>query len=157
MNFGALLARRYPSQFPGWHRRVYRVTRGLIGHRWTGYTCLLLSTTGRKTGQVRDTVLTYAATGEALFVAGSNGGSDVPPAWLLNIEADPRVSIRVGRRSWETAGELIRPGDERFDLGWSKLNEIRSGRYDQYQQSTDRPIPLVRFAVRGAAVSRKMP
>jgi deazaflavin-dependent oxidoreductase (nitroreductase family) len=145
MAVGAALAARFPAKFPALHRWVYRVTRGRVGHRWTGYPCLLLTTVGRKSGQTRDAVLTYAEVDAALFVAGSNGGNDRPPAWLLNLEVQPKVTVRAGSERWSTTAEVVSAGDDDFDRAWSALNQMRDGRYDDYQRLTSRPIPLVRL------------
>ncbi|MEN9506279.1 MAG: hypothetical protein RI958_2205 [Actinomycetota bacterium] len=144
---GALLAARFPARFPTWHRFVYRWTRGIVGHRWTGFDCLLVTTTGRKTGRRRDSVLTYVSTSDGVCVAGSNGGSDRPPAWLVNLRANPDVQVRVGRRSWATQGEILDPAEPIAVEAWAALNTRRGGRYDTYQSLTDRVIPVVRFRV----------
>jgi F420H(2)-dependent quinone reductase len=148
---GAALAARFPSRFPAWHRKVYRLTRGIIGHRWTGYPCLLLTTTGRKSGQPRDTVLTYVTVDGVPTVAGSNGGSDTPPAWLLNLRSDPDAEVLVGRRRFRVAAAEVDPGSAAFAEGWRSLNQLRGGRYEGYQAATDRPIPLVQLLKRSAA------
>lgn len=145
IDVGARLASRFPTRFPTWHRQIYSASRGLVGHGWTGYGCLLVTTTGRKSGQPRQTVLTYAKVASDYYAAGSNGGNDRPPSWLLNVSSCPTVTVRVGRRQWTTAAEIIELDDSRFAPAWDELNRIREGRYDSYQVATDRPIPLVRF------------
>lgn len=142
---GAALAARFPERFPAWHRAVYRRSGGRVGHRWTGFPCLLLTTTGRKSGEPRDTVLTYVMVDGVPTVAGSNGGSDKPPAWLLNIRSNPRAEVRLGRRRLSTLAVQIEPGSPAFAKAWQSLNDLRGGRYEGYQAATDRPIPLVQL------------
>ena len=67
------------------HRWVY-ARNGAIGRRFAWIPCLVLTTTGRKSGQPRDSVLVYADDGATRVVVASNGGSDRPPAWLLNVQ-----------------------------------------------------------------------
>jgi F420H(2)-dependent quinone reductase len=141
---GAVLSAKYPAKFPAWHRQVYARTRGFIGHRWTGFPCLLLTTTGRKSGERRSSVLTYVELDGDPVIAASNGGSTRPPAWFLNITADPSVEVRRGRRSNRGVCEVIAPDSEDFKLAWKQLDELRGGRYSNYQESTSRAISLVR-------------
>ena len=69
-----------------------------IGKHSNRVPALLLTTTGRKTGQPRTNGLTYCRDRGDIIVVASNGGSDRPPAWLLNLQADPGVTVRVGRQ-----------------------------------------------------------
>jgi F420H(2)-dependent quinone reductase len=68
------------------HEKLYKATDGRIGHRLLGVPTLLLRTTGRRSGVTRTNGLVYAA-----------DGADQPPAWLLNLEANPEVEIQIGR------------------------------------------------------------
>lgn len=142
---GATLSARFPTRFPAWHRSVYEWTRGWVGHRWTGFPCLLLTTTGRRSGERRRTVLTYVELDGDPVVAGSNGGSDRPPAWLLNVEADPRAEVRLGRVKYSTKAERLDPSEHDFTTAWNALNDLRDGRYVGYQSATTRTIPLIRL------------
>jgi deazaflavin-dependent oxidoreductase (nitroreductase family) len=142
---GALLAAKYPKKFPAWHREVYAKTRGLVGHRWTGFPCLLLTTVGRKSGVARSTVLTYVELDGDPVIAASNGGSSKPPAWYLNIQASPSVEVRLGRRAGRAVCEEIPPGSDDFEHAWQRLDQLRGGRYSAYQSSTDRGSALVRL------------
>jgi len=59
---------------------------------------LLLTTTGRKTGQRRQTPLTYMREGDRLFLVGSNFGQARHPAWSSNLLADPNAWVTMGGR-----------------------------------------------------------
>ena len=91
--------------------------------------------------------LTYCRDRGDLIVVASNGGSDRPPAWLLNLEADPRVTVRVGRTVRSATARVADP-EERAQL-WPLVNRTNrgmsrvfhpgvTGRYDVYQQHTTR-------------------
>ena len=80
------------------HVERYRETDGRDGHDWQGTTVLLLTTTGRRSGARRTTPLIYRRHGDDYVVVASNGGGD-PPGWLLNLQADPMVSVQVGSRA----------------------------------------------------------
>jgi F420H(2)-dependent quinone reductase len=79
------------------HALIYEHTNGLIGHRLLGVPCLMLRTTGRKTGQTRTNSLVYAKDGDRYLVVASKGGDPKAPAWLLNLRAQPEVQVQVGR------------------------------------------------------------
>lgn len=75
-------------------RFVARLTRGRV----VGFgvvPSLLLTTTGRRTGQPRTQPLLYVPDGDAYVVTGSNFGRPRHPAWALNVLADPRATATV--------------------------------------------------------------
>jgi deazaflavin-dependent oxidoreductase (nitroreductase family) len=80
------------------HRFVYQKTGGWIGGWLPGQRFLLLSTIGRRTGEVRTQPLLYVRDGKRFVVVGSNGGDDRAPAWWLNLQACPRRACRRGAR-----------------------------------------------------------
>src|SRR5690348_10208929 len=77
------------------HVERYEATGGEEGHEWRGTVTLILTTTGRRTGEPRKTPLIYQEfEGDYLIVA-SKGGSPEPPAWYLNLQANPEVEVQV--------------------------------------------------------------
>ena len=78
------------------HVDRYRATGGEEGHEWRpGVYTLLLTTTGRKSGEARTTPLIYAPHQGSYTVVASKGGSDEPPAWYLNLSENPAVEVQV--------------------------------------------------------------
>src|ERR1700712_143412 len=77
------------------HVRVYRETKGARGYRWRGTQILLLTTTGRKSGEQRTTPLIHAVDGDRWIVIASKGGAPEDPAWFTNMVADPDAMIQV--------------------------------------------------------------
>src|SRR5205085_5164607 len=77
------------------HVRVYRATGGERGYRWRGTTILLLTTTGRVSGEERTTPLIHRALDDGWVVIASRGGAPEHPGWFRNLEADPNASIQV--------------------------------------------------------------
>lgn len=122
------------------HRKLYEGTRGRIGHRFLGMTTLLLTTVGRKSGKERSTPLMYLEDGPALAVVASNLGSDKPPAWWLNLQANPIARVRLGSEVRKVTGREATP-EERARL-WPRFVEMYSD-YEEYEKATDRPIPIV--------------
>ena len=118
---------------------LYRLSGGRIGGRINQAPVLLLTTTGRKSGQSRTAPVVYLADGENLVVIGSNAGHNRTPAWSLNLKANPEAEIEVGRERRPVRARVAE-GDERADL-WRRHNEQYTG-FDEYEARTDRDIAL---------------
>jgi deazaflavin-dependent oxidoreductase (nitroreductase family) len=118
---------------------LYRLSGGRIGGRINQAPVLLLTTTGRKSGQKRTAPVVYLADGENLVVIGSNAGHNRTPAWSLNLKANPEAEIEVGRKHRKVRARIAE-GDERDNL-WRRHNEQYSG-FDEYEARTDRDIAL---------------
>jgi F420H(2)-dependent quinone reductase len=125
------------------HEKLYKATDGRIGHRLLGVPTLLLRTTGRRSGMTRTNGLVYARDGVDYLVVPSNGGSDRPPAWLLNLEAKPEVETQVGRERQKAKSKVVEPADADYARLWKICNENNGDRYTAYQSETSRPIPVV--------------
>jgi deazaflavin-dependent oxidoreductase (nitroreductase family) len=122
---------------------IYERTDGLIGHRMLGVPCLMLRTTGRKTGQTRTNSLVYATDGDRYLVVASKGGDPKAPAWLLNLRAKPEVEVQIGRARFTATAAEIGRDDPDYARVWKLANDKNSNRYDAYQKKTTRPIPVV--------------
>lgn len=122
---------------------LYEHTDGLIGHRMLGVPCLMLRTTGRRTGQTRANSLVYAKDGDRYMVVASKGGDPKAPAWLLNLRAKPEVEVQIGRTRLPATATEIGRGDPDYARLWKLVNDKNGNRYDEYQKKTTRPIPLV--------------
>jgi deazaflavin-dependent oxidoreductase (nitroreductase family) len=127
------------------HQGIYEHSRGLLGHRLLLMPTLLLRTTGRKSGLTRTNALVYGRDGVDYLVCGSNGGYRLPPAWALNMEANPEVEIQVGVRKMKAVARTLRPGDKDYDRLFAICNKANRGQFAAYQRMTDRPLPV--FAI----------
>jgi deazaflavin-dependent oxidoreductase (nitroreductase family) len=103
------------------HRWLYRMSGGKWGQTFFGSPILLLTTTGRRSGQPRTWPLTYLPEGEHLIVVASNGGQPNHPAWYLNLRANPQVSVQLGNQT-QTMIAQTAEGEERARL-WSRVVE----------------------------------
>jgi proline iminopeptidase len=129
------------SLFGDAHVRRYRETGGEVGHVWReGSTILLLTTTGRKTGEKRTAPLIYAQDGDHYVIVASKGGAPEHPGWYLNLEKTPEVELQVKGDVFRARARTAE-GEERERL-WKKANEVWP-HYDEYAKKTDRPIPVV--------------
>jgi deazaflavin-dependent oxidoreductase (nitroreductase family) len=125
------------------HDEVYKRSDGRVGHRLLGVPSLMLTTTGRRSGEPRKTTLSYAKDGDRYLVVASKGGAPEPPAWLHNVRATPSVEVQVGRDRKPATATIVEQGDPDYDRLWRAVNDNNSGRYDAYQRKTTRPIPVV--------------
>ena len=137
-------------ELPDWvteHLNLYH-SDPQAGHYWDasfaggkGPTpCLLLTTTGRKSGAQREMPLIYGKHGNAHVVVASRGGTPTHPSWFLNLEANPAVKINVAGA--ESTGQArVATGTEREEL-WDMMVEIYPP-YTDYQAKTERQIPVV--------------
>lgn len=124
----------------GLHQLVYDRSGGRIGHRLGHLKMLLLRTRGRKSGSQRTAALLYLEDGDHYVVVGSKGGSDAPPAWLLNLDANPGVQVQVGTRKFAAEARTATPAERR--RLWPKMTRLWPD-YERYQSQTRRKIPLV--------------
>ncbi|HWF56633.1 MAG TPA: nitroreductase family deazaflavin-dependent oxidoreductase [Solirubrobacteraceae bacterium] len=122
------------------HIDKYRATDGEEGHDWQGTQTLILTTTGRKSGQTRDSALIYGQHGDDYLIVASKGGADQPPAWWLNLEANPAADIQVKGERFAVKARNASP-EEKPEL-WT-LMTAEWPAYDEYQTKTDRQIPVV--------------
>ncbi len=124
------------------HVWLYHATGGLLGH-WLGrQRCLLLTTTGRKTGRSHTQPLSYYQLDDRIYVVASNWGSDRPPAWYLNLGAQPRVSVQLKRARWDALASNVTPA-ERARL-WPRL-VARNPLFARYQEISTRAIPVLQL------------
>lgn len=84
--------------FGGWER--------LIGAQW-----MLLTTTGRKSGKRRQTlvdVMDYDKTTDTYYIEAAYGSH---ADWFKNIQANPVFEAQVGRRKFNAQAEILTEGD----------------------------------------------
>jgi deazaflavin-dependent oxidoreductase (nitroreductase family) len=124
-----------------WHEAVYEVTGGRTLNRLLGMTVVQLTTTGRRTGQPRTTMLTAPIVEDGLIVlVASNGGDERHPQWYRNILVCSEVAVTLDGvtrpMNARVAGE-----EERVEL-WGRIREI-GPTYHLYQGHTTRQLPIV--------------
>jgi deazaflavin-dependent oxidoreductase (nitroreductase family) len=127
----------------GWvadHIKSYVESDGEQGHLWRGVPTLLLTTRGRKSGELRRTALIYGEHDGAYLLVASQGGADQHPAWYLNLETNPEVHVQVGADKFNARARTASE-EEKPEL-WAIMTKIWPA-YDQYQAKTQRSIPVV--------------
>ncbi len=122
------------------HVRQYQATNGEVGYLWNGVPILLLSTTGRRSGQPRTTPLIFGRDADDYLVIASLGGAPKNPSWYVNLQANPRAEIQVKAEQIPVIARTA-SDDEKPRL-WRIMTE-QWPNYDVYQSRTDREIPVV--------------
>jgi len=122
------------------HRRLYKLTGGFIGGDAGGLTTLLLTTTGRKSGEARTVPLPYFEHAGRYLLVASNAGNEKHPAWYLNLVANPDVTLQIRTRTLR-ARAATADAKERAEL-WP-LVTAQGPMYADYQRVVAREIPLV--------------
>ncbi|MEY9864127.1 deazaflavin-dependent oxidoreductase (nitroreductase family) [Catenulispora sp. GAS73] len=106
----------------------------------TGIPTLLLTTTGRKSGQPRTVPLLYSRHEGALVVVGSNWGQQQHPAWALNLLANPEATVAVRGKSGPVHARVIE-GEERERV-WNTLLTKNWPGYENYAERSGRHINI---------------
>ena len=122
------------------HVKAYRQTDGRTGYLWNGAPILLLTYTGRRSGQRRTTPLIFGRDGDDYLVVASMGGMPRHPWWYENLEANPEAEVQVKGDHIPVAARTA-SSDEKPRL-WQIMRDIWPN-YDVYQSRTDREIPVV--------------
>jgi deazaflavin-dependent oxidoreductase (nitroreductase family) len=126
--------------FMAGHTGVYRLTGGRIGGRMGALRILLLTTTGRKSGQPRTVPLVFFEDGERLVVIASKGGDPKDPLWWENLKHDPSAEVQVGAERRRMRARLASV-EERARL-WPRVKRENPA-YAGYEKKTTREIPVV--------------
>jgi F420H(2)-dependent quinone reductase len=114
---------------------LYRLSGGRIGGKVGRAPVLLLTSTGRKSGQLRTAPVVYLADGDNVVLINTNAGNAKVPAWSLNLEANPEAEVELGRERRRVRARVAE-GEERADL-WRRHNVQYAG-FDDYDAKLER-------------------
>jgi deazaflavin-dependent oxidoreductase (nitroreductase family) len=107
------------------HRRVYRWTGGRLGlwHPKPGrWGTMRVTTIGRRTGKPHAVILGYFEDGPNLVTMAMNGWGDGEPAWWLNLQVHPDVTVDLVGDTRRVTGRAAE-GDE-HDRLWDRWREL---------------------------------
>lgn len=124
------------------HARLYAATGGKVGGAIKGTPVIVVETIGRKSGQKRARPLMRIEHEGELHIVASNNGSDDHPAWFLNVEANPRVTVTDGDQTFD-ATAIVLEGAER-DAAYEAAKE-QMDNFISYERKSSRKIPVVRL------------
>ena len=122
------------------HVRVYRETNGERGYIWNGSPILLLTSTGRVSGEARTIAIIFTPYKNGWAIIASKGGSPTHPKWYLNVQANPNVQVQVKADIYDAVARTA-PSPEREQI-WAEAVKHWPN-YDTYQSRTEREIPVV--------------
>ena len=108
-----------------------------------GHPLLVMTSQGAKSGEPRRAILTYSRDGDDQIVAGTAGGSPTVPAWIRNLQANPRVTIEAGNETFDATAQVIKDGPERDRL-WNQ-HVATLPWFAPYPEQSGRLIPMVRL------------
>ncbi|MGI8808349.1 MAG: nitroreductase/quinone reductase family protein [Acidimicrobiales bacterium] len=132
----------------GLHRAVFQTSRGRLLGRAGGMPVAILTTTGRRSGRRRHTMLTVPVLdGERVVLVASYGGHSHNPHWFQNLLIEPDVGLTMPGRPERAMRARVAGREERAEL-WPRIVEAYDG-YERYQRKTDRQIPVVILEPRG--------
>jgi F420H(2)-dependent quinone reductase len=114
------------------------VTQGPLA----GDPIMVMTSTGAKTGEPRQALLTFSRDGEDYVVAGTAGGSPTTPAWVHNVSVHPQVMIEAEGRTFQATAKVTEEPD-RLQL-WKEHVKVNP-RFAEYPKKTTRPFPMVRL------------
>jgi deazaflavin-dependent oxidoreductase (nitroreductase family) len=122
------------------HAQQYVETNGEEGHIWRGAPTLVLTTTGRRSGKPRRTMLIYGRDGDNYLLVASQGGRPTHPLWYHNLVEQPEVQVQVLADRFTARARTATP-EEKARL-WPTMTALWPA-YDDYQAKTTRDIPVV--------------
>ncbi|BBB01627.1 hypothetical protein RVR_9131 [Actinacidiphila reveromycinica] len=134
-----------PSEWVAEQAERYESSGGTEGTDMKGSPCLLIDYLGRRSGVWHRTVLIYGRDGDDYLIVASKGGADEHPVWFLSVRDNPDVHLRVGTERFAARAEVLSAQDKA--RVWPHLLEVYPP-YADYQEKTERDIPVVRLSRR---------
>jgi deazaflavin-dependent oxidoreductase (nitroreductase family) len=138
-----VIEREYEPSAWGWVAKqvdLYESSGGTKGLTLQGSPCVVMTMRGRRTGKVRKAAVMRIEHEGTYAAVASKGGVDHHPGWYLNLLADPDVTLQDGPDVHSVRAREVE-GDEKA-IWWARAIEVWPA-YDDYQQKTDRAIPVV--------------
>lgn len=143
----AAFARVGPSVVPPLDRALHRLTGGRVLLSRALLPSLVLTTTGRRSGEPRTTpLMCVPEPGGSFLVVGSNFGREQHPAWTANLLADPRAEVSYGGRDVPVTAELLE-GAARREAWEAALRTWPT--FDRYADRSGRTLRVFRLHPRG--------
>lgn len=136
------MAKRLFKAANGLHVALYRMSRGKFANKIANLPILLITTTGRKSGQPRTNPVVYVKEGQDYLISASNGGADLHPNWYLNLQERPLAKIEIGDKVFNVNATIV-ANEERTRL-YDKFIAASSN-FVKYEKGTSRVIPVIRL------------
>jgi deazaflavin-dependent oxidoreductase (nitroreductase family) len=101
---------------------------------------LILTSTGARTGEPREAILSFVREGEKYVVAGTFGGSPTDPAWTRNLVANPEVKVEAKAQTFTARAQRV-TDEATYQRLWEALVESRPD-FAEYPAKSGRKIPI---------------
>jgi deazaflavin-dependent oxidoreductase (nitroreductase family) len=124
------------------HAQLWRLCGERVNNVFGKLPFMMLTTTGRKTGQRRTTPVLYFKDETGLIVVASFGGNDMHPAWYLNLEHCPEAEVIIKGEHRKVLARKLSPEEKK--VIWPRLVQLYP-QFQTYQQRTRREVPLMRL------------
>ena len=134
-----------PTDRQDWNAKIieeFRANGGEVGGPFAGASMILIHHVGARTGTHRVTPLVYFQDGDDILIAASKAGAPTHPDWYHNLVKNPRIDVEVGTETFTVDVRELDP-QERARV-WPAVVATNPG-FGEYQQKTDRLIPLLRL------------
>lgn len=118
---------------------TYERTGGREMGTMQGVPVVIVTSVGAKTGHLRKHPVMRVEHEGRYAVIASKGGDDEHPTWYRNLIEEPHVELQDGAERHDYEARLVE-GDEKRKW-WERATAVWPA-YDEYQRSTDRPIPV---------------
>lgn len=119
----------------------FRANGGKTSGPFADAPLVLITTTGAKSGKERTTPLVHTTDGDKVVIIASKAGAPAHPHWYLNILANPEVTVELPGETFRARATAITEGPERDRLYRAQADLMPN--FDEYEQLTDRKIPVV--------------
>lgn len=120
---------------------IFKASGGKLGNKFLrGAEVGILTTTGRKSGEPRDSPLLFLQEGKRIVLVASQGGRATNPMWYLNLKADPNISFQTKKEKLKLVAREAT--DAERDEYWPKLDAMYPD-FVNYRSYTDRKIPIL--------------
>ena len=129
---------KWMSKLQTW---LFKSTKGKLGNKFLrGSEVGILTTTGRKSGEPRDSPLLFLQEGPRIVLVASQGGRATNPMWYLNLKANPKITFQTKAGKFSLVARDAT--DAERDEYWPKLDAMYPD-FVNYRSYTDRKIPIV--------------
>jgi deazaflavin-dependent oxidoreductase (nitroreductase family) len=122
-----------------WNTQIiekFRTNEGKVDGRYEGAALLLLTTTGKKSGELRITPLVYQLDGDRIIIVASHLGAPKHPDWYHNLVAHPQVTVEIGNETFDAIASVVEDSEREHMLElWPMVVD--------HQAKTTRQIPFV--------------
>jgi len=105
-----------------------------------GRPLLIMTSTGAKSGQPREAVVTFTRDGDRYVIAASAGGAPTEPQWYHNLVANPEVQVEAKGETFKAKATVVDAAEH--DRLWARHVAERP-EFADYPEKAGRTIPVV--------------